>query len=57
MRGCRHRDVEWVGPHTHLWWMKIQEEYLRNEESQPHSRLPPAQGSNARKINPHNFWL
>ena len=35
---------------------QIQEEYLRSEESQPHTRLP-AQVSSSRKISPHNFWL
>ena len=30
--------------------------YLGSEESQHHTR-PPAQGSSARKISSHNFWL
>ena len=42
--------------HTHMWQIKIQEGYLRSKESQAHTR-PPAQGSNAKKISPHNFWL
>ena len=29
---------------------------VRSEESQPHTS-PPAQGSSARKISPHIFWL
>ena len=37
-----------------MWWIKIQEGYLRSKESQPHTQ---AQGSNARKIDPYNFWL
>ena len=28
--------------HTHMWWIKIQEGYLRSKESQPHTRLPQA---------------
>ena len=39
-----------------MWWIKIQEGCLGSKESQNHTRLPD-QGSNARKINPHNFWL
>ena len=41
---------------THVWWIKIQEGWLGNEESQPHTR-PPVQGSSARKIRSHTFWL
>ena len=39
-----------------MWWIKIQEGYLGTEESQLYTRLP-AQGSSAKKISPHNFWL
>ena len=42
--------------YIHVRWVKIWEGYLRSKESQPHTR-PPAQGSNARKIRPHNFQL
>ena len=41
----------WNGlvPHPHV--VKIREDYLRSEKSQPHTR-PSTQGSSARKINP-----
>ena len=42
--------------HIHMWWIKIWEGYIGREESQPHT-MPSAQGSSARKISPHNFWL
>ena len=29
--------------HSHVWWIKIQEGYLKSEESQPHTR-PPSPG-------------
>ena len=47
----------WNGlvPYPHLR-VKIQEGYLMSEESQPQTILP-TQGSSARKISPHNFWL
>ena len=53
--GRRGADKEWAGPTS--VWIKIWEGYLRSEESQPHTRPAPAQGSSARKVNPHNFWL
>ena len=42
--------------HFNRRYIKIQEGYLGNEESQPHTR-PPAQGSSDRNINLHKFWL
>ena len=42
--------------HIHVWWIKIQEGYLRGKESQPHTRLS-SPGFSVRKISPHNFWL
>ena len=51
--GCRCRRG-WS--HIHVWWVKIREGYLGREESQTHTR-PPVQGSSARKISPHNFWM
>ena len=48
------RGMGWS--HIHMWWIKIWEGYLGNKESQPHTRTP-SQGSSARKISPHNFWL
>ena len=44
------------GSHTHVWWIKVEEGYLRSKAFQPHTR-PSAQGSSAKKISPHNFWL
>ena len=41
---------------THVWWIKIREGYLRSKEPSPITDCP-AQGSSARKISPHNFWL
>ena len=37
--------------------MHFGEGYLSSQESQPHTSPLPAQGSSARKITPHNFWL
>ena len=51
--GCRCR-TGWS--HTHVWRIKTQEGYLKSKESQPYTR-PLAQGSSARKVSPHNFWL
>ena len=42
--------------HICMWWIKIREGYLGSEESQSNTR-PPVQGSSARKVSPHNFWL
>ena len=42
--------------HIHVWWIKLWEGYLRSKESQSHTRAT-TQGSSARKISPHNFWL
>ena len=51
----RCRDMEWKVPHP-CAVDKNQEGYLGREGSQS----PPdhiSQGSTARKISPHNFWL
>ena len=53
--GNRRGDPERASP-THTWVIKIQEDHLWSEGSQPHTR-PRAQGSSAWKISPHNFWL
>ena len=47
----------WDGQsHIHTWWLKIGRVTLvaRGPSSSPDH---PAQGSRARKISPHNFWL
>ena len=51
----KDRDAEWVVPHPHVVH-KNQKEYLGSKGSQPQTRHP-AQGSSARKISPHYFWL
>ena len=40
--GRRGADTEWLDglSLTHVWWIKIQEGYLRREGSQPHTRAP-----------------
>ena len=48
--------MERADPSPTCGGLKIQEGYLRSEESQP-TPGPLAQGSSARKISPHNFWL
>ena len=48
--------MERADPSPMCGGLKIQEGYLRSEESQP-TPGPLAQGSSARKISPHNFWL
>ena len=59
----RYGDAMWYGKaavervvtHSHVV-DKIQEGYLGSKQSQPRSHCT-AQGSSARKIDPHNFWL
>ena len=43
-------------PHPCVVWIKIWEEYPESKEPSP-TPGPPAKGSSARKISPHNFWL
>ena len=43
-------------PHSHVVG-KNPEGYLGSKGTQSHTRLLPVQGSSARKISPHNFWL
>ena len=47
-------DVELAGPTP--TWIKIQEQYLRNEESQPHTR-PLSPGFQYQEGKSQNFWL
>ena len=53
--GWRWGDADGLVPHP-CAVDKNWEGYFGSEGSQPHAR-PPAQGSSARKISPHNFWL
>ena len=54
----------WVGgadtqnrlSHTHVWWIKIRRDTSGVRDPSP-TPYPQAQGSSARKISPHNFWL
>ena len=41
---------------TNVWGIKIWEGYLGARSTSP-TPVPAAQGSSARKISPHNFWL
>ena len=50
-------EETWDGLVPHLCVVdKNQEGYLRSEGLKPHTSSR-AQGSNARKVSPHNFWL
>ena len=42
--------------HTYMWWIKIRRDILGVRYPSP-TPDHPAQGSSARKIRPHNFWL
>ena len=42
--------------HIHVWWIKIRRYTLGVSDPSP-SPDHTAQGSSAKKINPHNFWL
>ena len=43
--------------HIHMWWIKIKREISGARDPSPKQDNPAAQGSSARKINSHNFWL
>ena len=59
----RHRAAECVErwqngwSHSHVWWVKIRRDISGESDPSPKPDHPAAQGSRARKINPHNFWL
>ena len=42
--------------HIHMWWIKNRRDALGVSNPSPSSDHPP-QGSSAKKISPHNFWL
>ena len=44
-----------VVPHS-VWWIKIRRDRLGASDPKPRPDHT-AQGSSARKIDPHNFWL
>ena len=55
--------VAWTGSlqqnrwsHIHMWWIKIRKDTLGASDPSPRPYCT-AQGSRARKIKPHNFWL
>ena len=50
-----HGYTEWVVL-THVWWIKIGRDTAGVRDPHPTPDYP-AQGSSARKISPHNFWL
>ena len=41
--------------HIHMWWIKIRRHTSGARDLSPKPDYPAAQGSSARKINPHNF--
>ena len=53
---CAERQW-WNGQfHTHMWWVKIRMDTLRESNPIPRPNHT-AQGSSAGKIYPYNFWL
>ena len=42
--------------HIHMWWIKNRRDALGVSNPSPSSDHPP-QGSSAKKISTHNFWL
>ena len=42
--------------HSHMWWIKIRRDTSGVRDPRP-TPDHPAQGSSARKISSHNFWL
>ena len=53
---CREvwRWTRWC--HIHVWWIKLRRDTLGARDSSP-SPDHTVQGSSARKISPHNFWI
>ena len=51
----RHREAEWAVPHPQVVG-KNWEGYLTVRDPSP-TPDHPAQGSSAKKISPHSFWL
>ena len=52
-KGQRH-GMSWS--HIHVWWIKFGRDISGAKSPSP-ILGPPAQGSNARKVSPHNFCL
>ena len=41
----------------HMWWIKIRRDPWGVSNPSPKPDHSATQGSSAREINPHNFWL
>ena len=52
-----HGEVAEQAYHIHVWWIKIGRDTSGVKDLRPKPDQPEAQGSSARKINSHNFWL
>ena len=51
--GCARADSQ---SHIHMWGIKVRRDTLGASDPSPRPDCT-AEGSSARKMNPHNFWL